>query len=187
MNMQVEALSLPRACYNVALECTTVRWKKKKTNQTSPKGPGVNFWHTGMSSAFRLSLYKRCSIEISRGEFPTFQPYQFTSYGTSSHWIGWKTLQSLNERFRRKTPDKFCGVGETSQIMLNKQFQSICLLHWQCFIRIKLALWESDLTGQYHLGKTGKYKTFLETSLTLSEQPLSQDKGRQVQVFSVFM
>lgn len=28
MNMQIEALSLPRACYNFLLECTIVRWKK---------------------------------------------------------------------------------------------------------------------------------------------------------------
>lgn len=29
MNMQVEALSLPKACYNSSLECSMVKWKKK--------------------------------------------------------------------------------------------------------------------------------------------------------------
>jgi len=65
MNMQVEALALPRACYNFSPECTTVRWKKSLS-----KGSGVNFWHSRMNSAFRL--YKRCGIQISTELSPVF-------------------------------------------------------------------------------------------------------------------
>lgn len=114
-----------------------------------------------MNSALRVYLYKRCGVEICKRTISNSQSYQFTGYGTSSHWMGWKALQRLYV-WLRPQPNSVEQNSPTNIKWANSNLFATCT---DSFIRIKLGLWEPDLAGQSQLKENREYNIFLETAL----------------------
>lgn len=173
MNMQVEALHSPG--HVTTFHCSWVKGK------TFSKGSGANLWHSKMNSARRVYLYKRCGVEICKRSISNSQSYQFTGYGASSRWMGWKALQRLYV-WLRPQPNSVEQNLSTNIKWANSNLFANCT---DCLIRTKLGLWEPDLVGQSQLKENREYNIFLETALFAYRA--SQDNRRLGQACLVFI
>lgn len=80
MNIQVEGLSLSRACYNFSLEHTTVRWEKQHF-----KGSWVNLEHSRINLTFTLYPYN----SYNKNSVSKLQSYHPTSHVRNKKLLNW--------------------------------------------------------------------------------------------------